>query len=235
MSKLSFEEKISFLKVQLKAEKKINEELKSEVVVLYNEIERLKRNIYIENILNGFKTNAFKAAAGNLLIDPNPIELSCSGTKADTTEIYSIRLLDVLAICSRKRPKDIYLRNTISSNSGGPKRNKITFDKNEVNFDQLLTKIQGKGTHLLRVHNKYAINIYHYSYSKKNTFILNTGLCNDENRDIHEIPTDAALDIQLYNRRIFEIGKLSESQIGVQLNFDKIAEINALKENLDFT
>lgn len=235
MSKLSLEAEIIFLKEKLKKEKQINKDLKSEIKLIYFEIERLKRNMFIESILHGYQANTFTAAAGNLLMDPNPIELSCSGAKTDTSEIYSIRLLNVLAIRSRKRPKDIYLRNAISSKSGGQKRKMVTFDKNGIEFDELLDIIQRKGTHLLRVHKSFAINIYHYSYSKKNTFILNADLCNDENKIIHQIPTDVLFNKKIYQERLFEIDKLSESQIGIQLNFDKIDEINKLKENLDFT
>ena len=191
MANLTPVEEINLLKEKLKKEQQINKELKAEIEILYFEIGRLNRNLVLEKFLNGAQSKTFAAVAGNWLMDTDPINLSCSGEKVDTSAIYTFRLLDVLAICSRRRPKDIYLRKSISPKSGGKEKNMITFDKNGVEFEAVLYLIQKKGAHLIRVQRSHAINIYHYTFNKENTFILNANFRTEANTNIHEIPTDA--------------------------------------------
>ena len=226
------QKEIGLLKEKLKQEKELTKTLKEEIEILYLELEKMQRNIGLEKILHGFTSKSFTAAASDLLMDPNPFDIVCSGEKTDTSEIYSVRLLNILAIHSRKRPKDIFLKKPISSKSGGKEKSVITFDKNGINFNELLSLIQRRGDHLLRVHNSWAINIYHYTFSNKNTFILNAEMQSGVDKEIHQIPIDANFNKDLYQKRLFEIEKLQEHQIGTQFNLQKIEEIRKLKEDL---
>lgn len=184
MKRLTPDEENKFLKQKLANEKKINAALQEEIELLHFEIERLRRNAGIEKVLGSFQSKAFAAAAADLLLDPAPMELLCSGEKADTSETYLVRLSDVLAIHSRKRPKDIFLKKAIRPRSGGREQVKITFDKNDINFDELLTAIQRGSNYLLRVHNSFAVHIFHYVFSKKKSLycmssykLMKTGTC----------------------------------------------------------
>ncbi|HLP39509.1 hypothetical protein [Lacibacter sp.] len=232
MKRLTPDEENKFLKQKLANEKKINAALQEEIELLHFEIERLRRNAGIEKVLGSFQSKAFAAAAADLLLDPAPMELLCSGEKADTSETYLVRLSDVLAIHSRKRPKDIFLKKAIRPRSGGREQVKITFDKNDINFDELLTAIQRGSNYLLRVHNSFAVHIFHYVFSKKKKFVLHEQLQTDENRDVHEIPIDSKFDQELYHTRLFEIDKLFQHQSSYQLSLQKIEEINELKQEL---
>lgn len=232
MKRLTHDEENKFLKEELDKQRKLNATLKEEIDMLHFEIGRLNRNAGLEKVLGSFQSNAFAAAAADFLLDPAPIELMCSGEKADTAEKYMVRLSDVLAIQSRKRPKDIFLKKAIHPKSGGKEQVKITFDKNDINFDQLLLLIQRSDTRLLRVHNSFAVNILHYVFSKKNKFVLSQQLQTDENKEVHEIPIDSRFDKELYHARLFELDKLFQHQSSFAMNLQKIEEIKQLKQAL---
>ncbi len=232
MSKEKNKSEIQRLKKQLKEQKELNENLKQEIELLYFEIGKLIRNRTLDKVLNEYQGRVFGAAAADLLLDSPPVELKCTGEKADTTEIYSVAIKNILAIGSRKRSKDIYLSQPLSSNSGSKAKSIIIFDDNNVNFDELLFLIQRKGHHLLRVHKSYAVNIHYYVLGKKKTFCLVDRLKTETNKVIHEIPVDAHFDKKLYQERLFEIDKLKEGLGTVALDFRKIKEINDLKAEL---
>jgi hypothetical protein len=88
MKRFTPDEENKFLKQALEKERQINAALKEEIELLYFEIGRLNRNAGIEKALGSFQSNAFAAATADLLLDTAPIELMCSGEKADTSEIY---------------------------------------------------------------------------------------------------------------------------------------------------
>ncbi len=232
MSKEKIKAEIQRLKKQLTEQKELNENLKQEIELLYFEIGKLSRDRALNKVLNEHQGRVFGAAAADLLLDPPPFELKCAGEKADTSEIYSIAIKNILAICSRKRSKDIYLNQPLSSISGSKAKSIIIFDDNNVNFDELLILIQKKGHYLLRVHKSFAVNIHYYVLSKKRTFCLVDQLKTQANKVIHEIPIDSHFDKKLYQERLFQVDKLKEGLGTVALDFKKIKEINDLKAEL---
>ena len=232
MTKKTLQEEIFILKEKLGKEEEINKLLKQEIELLYFELGKATRNLGIEKIFSENASKNYAAAAVSLIVDPNPVTLNCSGEMTGISVNYSIPVLDILAIHNVGRRKDIYLSKPHSPVTGGKKKFKLHFEKNQVKFEKLLHLIQGGGEHLLRVHNSYAINIYHYTFYQKNTFCLVNSMKNELNNEIHEIPIDSKFDKSIYQKRLFEIDRLNHQPHVINLNFEKIDELIELKKVL---
>lgn len=201
---------IERLNIELQEQRLLNETLKHELEAQALAIEYLTKKIEINKVLNNFNTYSISAAAADLLIDPNPVEIICSGEKADTSEKYKIRLMNVLAVYSDGRLKRIFLKNLVHPSSGGKGKTILNVDRNGENFDTLLFKLQKGGERLLRVHKSFAINIYHYIYSEKLAFQLKENLRTKENTQIQVVPVGSIFQKSVYDNRIFEIEKLKD-------------------------
>lgn len=175
----------------------------------------------LDKILNHFQSSWNTVAAADLLMDPNPKELICSTDKAYELTPYPIRVVNVLAIVSNGRAKNIYLKDPVRPVQGGEAKSMLTFEKDGVNFDQLLRKIQRGGEHLLRISKSTAINIYHYQLAEQEVFYIKDKFKNEANSDIQQVQLGSLFDKNLYQKRLFEIDKLKEHLRNALANIEK--------------
>lgn len=178
----------------------------------------------LDKVLLGFHENNFAAAAADLLINPNPVTVH--GTEAGKGYDVKLSLQNILAIESRGRIKIIFLKEKTIPLEGGKPRLKI--ETNE-GFESLLKRIQGSGHHIIRVRDKYAVNIYQYELTGKNTFTLIINLPKGLNEELKTIKTDKKFDTELYHTRLMEIDRLSKYHHDFAVNIQKIEEINRYK------
>ena len=217
--------KIKLLEYQLKEEKEKNFKLQEELEIQQDIIERLSRQIGIDKILNHFNTAFTSLAICDLIVDPNPVDLKCGGDKAGQQFIYPIRVLDILAIESKGKYKEIHLRNDVIPKDGGESKSKLVFSQEGIDFEKLIFKIQRRGDHLIRIHKSWCINIYHYSFTDKNLFNLKDTFQTQTNKNIHNIPAGSIFDKELYHKRMFEIKKLKEEARKAQQMVEQGREI----------
>lgn len=236
--KEAFNKKLNALKllqIELDKEKSLNAKLSETVSVQQLEIQRLKRLGAVDKILNEWHGRHFASAAAKLIMDPNPVELECSGAKTDTSGKYLVKVQNILAIGSDERLKKIFLKEPLQPTNGRPAQKILLVNKNGLNWDRLLFKIQKRGEHLLRISKSYAINIYDYTLGENNIMQLNKELLKLADESIHELKTDSAFDLKQYHNRIYELKILSDSQEGIRLNIQKIEEISRYIKSLDIT
>jgi hypothetical protein len=207
-----------------KTQSEIIEELKKENEELKALIKKITFRQGIDKVLLGFHESNFASAAADLLINPNPI--SIHGTEKGIGFDFKVSLKDIIAIESKKRIKGIYLKEPVIPVEGGKARIKI--ETNE-GFDTLLKRLQGSGHHILRVSEKYAINIYHYRLAEKGKFILSSDLPKGLDDKLKVINTEKKFDRDLYHTRLMEIDRLGKHHHDFSVNLEKIEEINRYK------
>lgn len=207
-----------------KSQSEIIEQLKKENSELKDIIKKLRFQQGIDKVVLGFHESNMASAAADLLINPNPITVH--GTEKGIGFDFKISLKDIIAIESKKRIKVIFLKEPVIPVEGGKSRIKI--ETNE-SFDSLLKRLQGSGHHILRVSDKYAINIYHYRLSQKGKFILIPDLPKDLNEKLKSIKTEKKFDRDLYHTRLMEIDRLSKHHHEFAISPKKIEEIDGYK------
>ena len=207
-----------------KSQSEIIEQLKKENEELKEIIKRLRFQQGIDKSLLSLHENNIASATADLLINPNPITVH--GTEKGIGVDFKVSLKDIIAIESKKRIKVIFLKEPVIPVEGGKPRIKI--ETNE-SFDSLLKGLQGNGHHILRVSDKYAINIYHYELSQKGKFILIPDLPKDLNEKLKSIKTEKKFDRGLYHTRLMEIDRLKKYHHDFSINLRKIDEINRYK------
>lgn len=212
------------------SEKKIKE-LEDTITVLKNKLSYEMRKNVGDKILLDYYARLFSASSANLLLDPNPIQLECSGSKAGTSCTYLVQVKNIVAIKSDGRLKHIFLTEPQSPIDGGEKKNVIYYNNNDADWNDLLTEIQKNGEFLFRVHKSYAINAYHYTLLPDNTFQINKKLEKKTDSIIHSIKTDSQFNREAYHKRLLEIKYLFDSQVGFALDYQKLQEISRYIES----
>ena len=213
----------------------LNAELENGILQLKKELEKEMRKDIGDKILLEYYTRLFSASSANLLLDPNPIELACSGTKAGTTRNYIFQIKDIIAIKSDKRLKSIYLKRPIRSKEGGEVSSKIYQNNNDEDWNALLFKIQRNSQFIFRVQKSHAINIFDYVLQADNSFELAEALRGKIEGGFHNIPTDSFFDKTAYYKRLVEIDYLYNVQLGFRLDYEKIREVSDYIKTLHVT
>ncbi|XVJ66853.1 MAG: hypothetical protein HEQ40_12065 [Lacibacter sp.] len=201
---------IQGLNDSLKEQKDKNSQLHKELQLLQDQVYRLKRQLDVYNVLTPFFKEYMTLAACDLLIDPSPVDLKCGGDKAGQQLIYSVRLLDILAIVSKGKYKEIHLRTAVIPKEGGTPKSKLIFAQDGIDFEKLLFMIQRRGEHLLKVQKSGCINLYHYEFKERNLFVLKNRYHTTSNTDVHQIRAGSFFKKDLYHQRMFEIQKLKD-------------------------
>lgn len=229
--------------------KKTRQELENELLKLKELNERyLKLNLSMEsrivkleqinlqgNVYTDFLNKLLNSSLAYIFIEPDPIKLECSGTKAGNSEKYLISVTNIIAIKSDGRQKTIILKKAILPIDGGKPTMKIYINKNNMNWDKLLFMIQEKGIHLMKVNRTYAINIYYYCLNEKHSMLLNSQYLSITDKSLHKIKIGSDFPIEQYHKRLIEIYKLSEDFYKYQLSDEKIEEISRDIKELNVT
>lgn len=226
---------IAKLKKQNKDLQMLNAELENGILHLKEALERERRKNIGDKILLEHYTRLFSASTANYLLDPNPFELSCSGSKTGTTRNYILQIKDIIAIKSEGRLKNIYLKEPIKSKEGDAPTKVLHYNNNNVGWDGLLYLIQKRGQFLFRVNKSYAINIFDYILEADNSFTLAKGFWPKINASFHHIPSDTNLNKDAYFKRLIEINFLYNTQLGFALDYEKLKEMSDYIKTLNVT
>ena len=201
--------------------------------ILLQEVSKLKFARGLDHALLSLHQNNYSAAVIDYLIHPDPIEIDCTYNGIGQT--FKVGVSDILVIKSRGRIKSIYLKKKIRALEGGDERSLIMVNKNGLDFEELLHKIQGNGNHILRIALSYAVNIFEYELSSSNTFKLISSPPEKFDPKLKEIKIDKLFDVRLYHKRLMEIDRLSHHLKDFEINLKKIDEINRYKNNEGIT
>jgi hypothetical protein len=201
-------------------------ELEQTIVELKAKLAEALLKVGGDKVLLDHYVRLFTATAANYLMDPDPIELKCSGSKMGTSFTYMVKIKSIVAIKSEGRLKKIYLSEPHKPLESGPKSDVIYYNNNASDWDALLFKLQRIHQFLFRVHKSNAINIYHYTLNDENIFQINDLVKDSANELIHSIPTDSQFDVTTYTFRLLELKQLNDKQIGFALDIQKLKEIS---------
>lgn len=216
------------------AENKIKE-LEDTIAFLKSKLAFEIRKNAGDKILLDYYTRLFSAGTANYLIDPDPINLACSGTKSGTSCNYLVKVKNIVAIKSDGRLKNIFLAEAQSPLEGGEKKNVIYYNNNDADWNDLLLEIQRGSQFLFRVHRSFAINVFHYTLDSDNTFKINKKLEKKTDSIIHVIKTDSQFNSEAYHKRLLEVKYLFDSQAGFALDYQKLQEISRYIESQEIT
>ena len=176
----------------------------------------------LQGTLNIFTGANNTAAVMDLLNDPDEVEVHC--TKDHTGEDFEFRPRNILAIEGDKKKKTIYFRKPVQPKQGGTKRHHIELS---IDFEDLLKIINEKSKTLYRIHNSFAINIFEYSFSKPNMFVLIDKPKHELYTSILEKSTDSKFDTEEYFKRISEMELYKNYLTDFQSNLKKMELITA--------
>ena len=176
----------------------------------------------LQGTLNVYTGANNTAAALDLLNDPDEVEVH--STKDHTGEDFKFRPRNILAVDGDKKKKTIYFRTPVQPKQGGTKRHHIELS---TDFEDLLKIINEKGKTLYRVHNRFAINIFEYSFSKPNIFVLIDKPKHELYSSILEIPIDSKFDTEEYFKRVSAIEYYKNYLTNFQSNLEKMKQITA--------
>lgn len=213
----------------------LNAELEEGILRLSEQLKIEMRKNIGDKILLEYYQRLFNASAANYLIDPDPINLPCSGIKSGTSRNYLVKVKNIVAIKSEGRLKHIFLTEAQSPTEGGEKKNVIYYNNNDADWNYLLLEIQRGSQFLFRVHRSFAINIFHYTLDSDNTFKINKKLEKRTDTIIHVIKTESQFDSKAYYKRLLEIKYLFDSQAGFALDYQKLQEISRYIESQEIT
>jgi hypothetical protein len=213
---------------KIKALEEANRVLKAENEILKLELKSLKFQSGVNQVLLGYHEQNYASAAADLLIHPSPIKFHA--TKAGKGVDYMVSLMDVLVVESARRAKIIHLRKPIRPSEGGFETCRIMTDNPKLNFNTLLHSLQKNGHHIIRVHNSFAVNIYHFNLSEENRFVLNTDPPAGFKKSLCTINTDSKFDAGLHHTRLMEIDRIAKHHRDFTINLKKMEEIARYKK-----
>jgi hypothetical protein len=149
-----------------------------------DEIERLKRKIseledYIllqDGIINQYKNDfsltffeALEAIFGNYSILLNPKEVEIKASYLNKSEIYKIKLENIIGVFSDRRTKYILLTEKVAGiGSNLRETDKISFNGN---FEPLIKKLDGPDFQLVKVSKSGYVNVKYYNLVRDTLFL----------------------------------------------------------------
>lgn len=201
--------------------------------VLLKEIAKLRFARGVDAALMSFHQSNFTAAVADYLIHPNPIDIPCTHNNFSLT--FRLGLTDLLLIRSKGRTKLIYLKKKHRALEGGEEQNTIMVNRNDLDFSNLLFLLQRNGNHILRISQSYAVNIFYYGRTDKNTFKLLIEPPEGFDKKLVEIKADKYFDAKIYQKRLIEIDRLGHHLKDFEVNLEKIEEINRYKNSMGIT
>lgn len=201
--------------------------------ILLKEITKLRFARGVDAALMSLHQSNFTAAVADYLIHPNPIDIPCTHNNTGLT--FRLGLTDILLIRSKGRTKLIYLKKKHRAVEGGDEHNVIMVNRNDLDFTNLLFLLQKNGNHILRISQSYAVNIFYYGRTAKNTFRLLIEPPEDFDKKLIEVKTDKYFDAKLYQERLIEIDRLGHHFKDFEVNMAKIEEINRYKKEMGIT
>lgn len=203
-------------------------DLKTENEFLKRKFQGAIFNNGIDKVLLSFYEKNFSYAAGDILMNPDPVNIHCTQSGKGVDFIISVS--NILAIQSDERGKNIYLKEEVQSKRGDNKR--YTKISANASFDELLFEIQKKGTHLILANRSIAVNIHYYSLDGKNILKLNEKVPKDFNQELIKIKTDKLFNAEAYHQRKWEIEYVKKNHQSNSDTREKIEEITRYKNSL---
>jgi hypothetical protein len=207
------------------------EKLKSENEYIKRKLQSTIFNNAIDKITIEFLSKNTESAIADLIINPNPVNIHC--TYKNKGYDFPIALMNIVAIDSDARGKNIFLRRGITKD--GISFPKVSTNDSSLTFKNLLHKLQKNGIHLMLANRSTAINIFHYNLEIDGHFVLNIPTPKDFNKDLILVKTDIKFNKEIYYKRLFEIEYLNKSHQDLRVNQEKIDEITRYKNSLLIT
>jgi hypothetical protein len=201
--------------------------------ILLKEIAKLRFARGMDAALMSLHQSNFTAAVADYLIHPNPIDIPCTHNNISLT--FRLGLTDILLIRSKGRTKIIYLKKKHRAIEGGEEHSVIMVNRNDLDFINLLFLLQRNGNHILRISQSYAVNIFYYERTDKNTFRLLIEPPEGFDKKLMDVKADKYFDAKLYQERLIEIDRLGHHLKDFEVNIAKIEEINRYKKEMGIT
>lgn len=206
-------------------------DLKTENEFLKRKFQGAFFNNGIDKVLLSFYEKNFSYAAGDILMNPDPVNVHCTQSGKGVDFIISVS--NILAIQSDERGKNIYLKEEVQSKRGDNKR--YTKISANASFDELLFEIQKRGTHLILANRSIAVNIHYYILDEKNILKLNEKAPKDFNQELKKIKIDKLFNAEAYHQRKWEIEFVKKNHQSSIDTREKIEEITRYKNSLLIT
>ena len=197
-------------------------------------IERLKwkiRGLMAIPILHGgmnfYTTENNTAAAMDLLYDPDEVPIHC--TSEHSGEDFMVKPRSIIAIESDGKKKTVFLKSPVRPLQGGTLRYKLEL---ENDMESLLQAINRSSQAIvMRISNRYAVNIFEYVFSKPGKFVFAGEKLDPKFKLKKELDIDSKFDPMLYHKATSEF---ENYQNLTSLFLDNMTKMRVINERIKY-
>jgi hypothetical protein len=199
--------KIEKLTAQLEKLKVENGNLQKRILTLEEQLLTTTKRTPIDKILLDWHQAQFTQAAADLMLNPDPVTVH--GTIKGKGAEFSIELMNLIAVKSDGRDKELILKSPIKPVTGGPPQWSVHLNSNKLDFQKAMTLVQKRAHHLIRINKSIAVNIHYYDFTKSNVLTVNFTLPKWMMKDLSQVHPDKYFDAETFQKRKIEMSHIA--------------------------
>lgn len=162
------------------------------------------------------------AVALDWIFDPKEVSIHC--TSEHSGEDFIIKPRSVIAIESDGKKKIIFLKSPVRPLQGGTLRYKLELDSDMESVLQAIN--QTSQVIVMRISNRYTVNIFEYAFSKPGKFVFAGQKLDSKFKLDKELDIDSRFDPMLYHKATSEFENYQNLMSRFQDNMTKMRVIN---------